>query len=89
MTPEERQLLKETAEIVKENNTILRGMRRHARFSTIIRIIYWIIIIGGIVFSYYAIQPFIAPEIKGYGDIQDGLGTIKNTTAKIPWLSNQ
>ncbi len=89
MTPEERELLKETAKLTKENNKILRGIRRNARFATIMRIIYWTIIIGGLVLSYYAIQPFIAPMIKGYSDIQNSLGTIKNTTAKIPWLSNQ
>jgi hypothetical protein len=88
MIPEERELLRETAELTKENNKILRAMRRSARFAMIMRIIYWAIIIGGVVVSYYAIQPFINPLIDGYKNLQSSLSNVKDLTTKIPSLTN-
>jgi hypothetical protein len=63
MTPEERSLLENTAALVKENNKILRGIRSSNRWSTIFRVIYWLIIIGLGVGAYYALQPYLMSAI--------------------------
>ena len=91
MTPEERELLKETAELTKENNKILRSMRRSARFASFLRFIYWAIILGGAVASYYFIQPYITAVSGAYGDMKQNIESVKGVTSKLPslpsWMS--
>lgn len=88
MTPEEKELLKETAELTKENNKILRSMRRSARWSAFFRLVYWLVILGGAVGTYYLIQPYINTLIKSYQDLQSGLSTVKNIPARFPVISS-
>ena len=59
MTPEDRELLEETHKLANENNSMLRKMRRAGRWSTIFRVIYWFIVIGGVLGAYYALQPYL------------------------------
>ncbi|HEY9583846.1 MAG TPA: hypothetical protein VJI66_02705 [Candidatus Paceibacterota bacterium] len=59
MTPEERSLLQRIASTVEENNQILIGMRRRARYATVFRVLYWVVIIGLSVGAFYFIQPYI------------------------------
>jgi len=86
MNPEERQLLKETAELVRENHKILKSMRRSARFASFLRFIYWAVILGGVVASYYYIKPYIDPIINGYQSIQENIQTVKDTAGNLPSL---
>jgi hypothetical protein len=86
MSPEERELLTKSIELAEENNKMLRGMRRSARISTILRILYWVIIIGATFGAYYAIQPFIDPLIKSYNGMRDSVNSIKTITDKLPAL---
>jgi hypothetical protein len=88
MTPEEREILNRSIELAEENNKILKGIRRSARFSSFVRIIYWAIIIGTAFGTYYFIQPYIDPLIKGYNGIKDSLNSVKNTTTNFPSLPN-
>ena len=88
MSPEEKDLLIKTAKLVEENNKILRGIRRKNRFSSIIHIIYWALIIGSIVGSYYMIEPYIAPLKQIINTAQSNLGNIQNVINKIPNLPN-
>jgi len=83
MTPEERELLTQSIKLAEENNKILRGMRRSARFSTFFRILYWTIIIVVAFGSYFAIKPFIEPFIKGANKVQGNVESLKNITSKI------
>jgi len=59
MSPEEKELLEKTYELSKENNEILRSLRRRARFSTAWRIAYWVLIIGISLGAFYFIQPYV------------------------------
>lgn len=86
MSPEERELLTKSIELAKENNKLLRGMRRSARISTILRILYWVIIIVTAFGTYYAIQPFIDPLVKSYNGMRDSVNSIKTITDKLPAL---
>jgi hypothetical protein len=86
MTPEERELLKETAELVKENHKILKSMRRSARFASFMRLVYWVIIIGSAFFTYYTIKPYIVPLVNSYNSLKENIESIKNTTSKLPAL---
>lgn len=86
MTPEERQLLRETAELTKENNKILRGIRRSNRFSAFFRIVYWVLIIGSAIGAYYYIQPYINAVSEAYVQMKQNIETVKGVTSKLPAL---
>jgi hypothetical protein len=86
MTPEERALLNESIKLGEENNKILRSMRRSARFASFFRLMYWLLIIGAAFSTYYFVQPFIAPLVKTYNDIQQGVNNVKNVTNSMPTL---
>jgi hypothetical protein len=75
MSPEEKSLLHETAELARENNKILKALRRGQVWSRWIRIFYWLVIIGLSIAGYYAIQPYVddAKSVIGeIGEIKDG-----------------
>ena len=59
MSPEERSLLQNTYEIAQENNKLLRSLVRSGRISTIMRVAYWVVIIGLSFGAFYFIQPYI------------------------------
>ena len=58
MDPEQKKLLEETFELAKENNAILSSVRRSIRVSTILSVIYWVIILGSVFGVYYLLQPY-------------------------------
>ena len=60
MGPEDKIKLDQILRMTEENNAILRRMHRQATVGSIIRIIYWVLIIGVSVASYYYIQPYLA-----------------------------
>ena len=68
-TVEER--LSEVEKLVKENNVILRKMRRGQIWASIMRAIYWLIILGVAAASYYYIQPYLENVLKLYGSLND------------------
>lgn len=61
------QELKEIKTLVEDNNKILHAMQRRARFASVIRFIYWLVIIGGSIGAFYLIQPYIK-QISGVYD---------------------
>ncbi len=77
MTPEERELLNKVAQTVEENNTILHGIRRSMRLSSVMRWVYWIIIIGASVGAFWLIQPYLNAIGGGTSDTQNSFSNIK------------
>lgn len=61
MTPEERQLLERTARMTEQNNTMLRHLYRSMIWGRIAQIVYWLLIVGIALGSYYVIQPYLGP----------------------------
>lgn len=84
MNPEEKEILQKTNDLAKENNKILKSIRRSNRWSTIFRLFYWLIIIGVSIGAFYFIQPYIDPLINAYKGIQTDINNIKSVTNKIP-----
>jgi hypothetical protein len=70
MTPEDRALLQNTYKLAEENNELLRKMRRSQRFSRIMTILYWGLIIVISIGSYYAILPYLG-FLKGVSSPND------------------
>ncbi len=69
MNPEEKSMLQEALELSRENNKILRQMRRISRIGGIVKILYWTLIIGLSFGAYYFIQPYVdaMKEVTGGG----------------------
>ena len=79
MTPEERSLLERTYKIAEENNTILRSIRRSNRFSLVLRIGYWVVILALSYGAYYAIQPYVNQLFDLYSQVQADASTAHST----------
>lgn len=88
MTPEERELLTQSIKLAEENNKMLRGLRRRARISSFLRIVYWMIILGITFGAYYFIEPYVNSMVKSYNDIKSNVENVKNVTTNIPSLSD-
>ena len=86
MTPEERTLLMQSIKLAEENNKMLRGMRRSARIASVLRILYWVIILGSAFGAYYAIQPYLNSVVESYNGMKDNVETISNLSTKLPTL---
>lgn len=69
--------MKELLKLTKENNNLLRKMRRQAIIGNIMRLVYWAIIIGGpVVIYYYYLQPYLGQLIETYSGIQSGVQNV-------------
>lgn len=73
MQPEEKEMLKKTLELAQENNIMLHSIRRGMRWGRIMKIVYWIIIIGAAVGVYYYITPYIDSAVSAYGNVKGDL----------------
>jgi TRAP-type C4-dicarboxylate transport system permease small subunit len=78
MDPESQKLLKETLELVRENNSILLSMRRSLRIQRIMSFFYWIFIIGSAFGAYYFLQPYIDQLMGVYTGASDVINNFKN-----------
>lgn len=83
MTPEERSLLERTLSLAQENNKMLHKIRNSARISSLLRLFYWIIVLGLSFGSYYLIQPYIDQLGKAYGVLNDGVNTVKSAQSQF------
>ena len=75
MSPEERELLNKCVSLTEDNNKILRYMKRSMHVSSIIKFVYWVIIIGSAIGAFYLFQPFINQLKNEFGG---GNSFIKN-----------
>ena len=73
MQPDEKEMLRKTLELAQENNKMLHSIRRSMVWGRIIRIVYWVIIIGAAVGIYYYIEPYIDGAVDAYGNVKGDL----------------
>lgn len=78
MTPEEKEMLKKTLELAEENNKMLHSIRRSMLWSRVVRIIYWVVILGAAIGIYYYITPYIDSAISAYGNVKGDLQSFGN-----------
>ena len=84
MTPEERDLLQETAELTRENHKILKSIRRGTRISAFLRTVYWILILGSAFGFYVYSKPYVDVIVNSFNGMKDSLQSVKNITTKFP-----
>lgn len=73
MQPEEKEMLKKTLELAQENNKMLHAIRRGMLWGRIMRVVYWVIIIGAAIGVYYYIEPYIDSAVGAYGSVKGDL----------------
>jgi uncharacterized membrane protein len=78
MQPEEREMLKKTLELAQENNIMLRSIRRGMFWGRVVRVIYWVVIIGAAIGIYYYIAPYIDSAVGAYGNVKVDLKSFGN-----------
>ena len=74
----------ELIELERENNTMLRKMRRSMLWGNIMTVIYWLFIIGAIGWSYYKFQPYIVKYMSVYETIVDTIDKIDTQSREFP-----
>ncbi|MDO8492964.1 MAG: hypothetical protein Q7S19_00230 [bacterium] len=79
--------LGELLELTRENNKILRGIQRSARVNKVFKFIYWGLIIGSFVGTYYYIQPYFNLLLNLYSQAGSTLSDIQKKASSIPDLS--
>ena len=72
-------LLRETKDIVEENNKILKSIRRSNRISGFFRFVYWIVIIALTIGAVAYIQPYLDSTMKLYNQLEETNNKISNT----------
>ncbi len=66
MDQEERSLLEENLRMSRENNRLLIKVRSVQHWASIIRVIYWLVLIGISFGAFYFLQPYIENIMKLY-----------------------
>ena len=69
MDEESQKLLQDTFALVKDNNKMLHRIRRSQKISSFIGFVYWLIIIGVALGSFYLIQPYVDKVVSVYNSI--------------------
>ena len=64
-----RDLLEQNIALTKENNRILKDMRRDAIIGGIIKMVIWVLLIGG---SFYFSMQFLTPYLSMLEGMQGG-----------------
>ena len=83
MDPETKQLLKESLEVSKENNEMLKKIVRNQKWTNIYRVVYWGIIIFSSVGAYYFIQPYLSSMLNLYTGGVSNFGNINDITKSL------
>jgi amino acid permease len=78
MDPDFKAKLDETFRLAEENNKILRQMRRSMRWSSVLHVFYWILIIGSAFGAYYFLQPYINQAEKVLGNTQNSINNFNS-----------
>ena len=81
MTPEEKAQLNEVLELSQKNNKILRKLQGSMKWSRFFRFVYWVIIIGSAIGTFYFVQPYLDKITVAYNSLQ-------STVSNLPNLSN-
>jgi len=89
MDEEFKVLLRKNLELSKENNRLLKKMRRNAVIGNILRLIWWAVIIGLPIYLYFTVfQPYLQELATVYKNVQTDVGDITSIFSKIPFIGS-
>lgn len=80
--------LEEVYHLVKENNNILRSLRRRENVATVFRIIYWLVILGALGGVYYFVNPFVSGVVNKKENAEKSLQQFDQLKKIIPEINS-
>lgn len=78
MDPESEKLLEETYDLVKENNVMLKKVRKVQNRAFFFKILNWVFIIGISIGAFYFLQPYVDSFRLFVDDISASFNSFKN-----------
>lgn len=78
MENDNQELLEKLLRLTEENNVMLRRIQSRARWGTIFRVAYWVLLIGLSIGAFYFIQPYIEAVTGGVNEFQNQVNTFKS-----------
>lgn len=80
----EEEMLRQTYELARENNKMLRKMRRNAFFGWIIKLLVWAVILGVPVYLYFTVlQPVFSDVQQTYQGIQESTQQVQDVGTQV------
>lgn len=76
-------MIKELLELTRENNSILRDMRRRERVASVFRLLYWGLIIASMYGAYVYVQPYLDSVTGNLDKIQSTASEVKGLSEKL------
>ena len=76
--------IEELLDLERDNNRMLRSMRRSIVLGNIMTVIYWLIVIGGIGWTYYYFQPYVKQYINLYDTAMSAIDTLDQQSKTLP-----
>lgn len=80
MDSETKELLKANFILNKENNELLKKIRKSQKWSQTSKAIYWFIIIAFGFGAWYFVQPYLESVLSVYSSVSGGVSGINNLT---------
>lgn len=82
-----KKLLRRNFELTRENNKLLKKIRRNAIVANVMRLVWWSVIIGVPLFLYhYVLQPYLVDLGAAYQGVTDGVSGAQESFLKIPFI---
>lgn len=64
--------------LTEENNKLIKKMLRSARLGHVMRILYWLVLIGISIGAFYFIQPYLEQLISVYAGLNEGVSSLQS-----------
>jgi len=84
VTPEQEKQLKEALELARDNNSILKKMRRSLFWNRVFKLVYLVIILGVTFGAYYFVQPYLEGVLGTYQSLLGGAEQVNQAGSSLP-----
>jgi hypothetical protein len=80
---ESKRVLRQVLETTKENNKILKKVRRSQTYGSLLRLIFWAIVLGLPIYLYFTIlKPIISELGMSLGDIGENIKSFQDAISQ-------
>lgn len=77
------QNLQELLELARENNEMLKGVHRRARWSMFFWILRWVIVVGILFGAYYYVEPYVDKAVETYQKTTNTIKDLQHSADKV------
>lgn len=77
------QNLQELLELARENNEMLKGVHRRARWSMFFWILRWAIVVGILFGAYYYVEPYVDKAVETYQKTTNTIKDLQHSADKV------